>query len=530
MPVDVAVPSLLVTATANPLPRFGGRRTKVATATIILLTFVLGFWPSFEKAAAPMDEGTLLVYPELIQHGQVPYRDFETFYGPANPYVLAAAYSVFGTSIFVERSVGLVYRVLILLAIFGLTQKWGTLPAAACTLIAGVLLLMSQLAAYAWLGGVACGLCALWALADFERTWRVFVGGLLAGAALLYRPDLMPAMLLAAAPLLWAMPRRARLAACAGGASAMIPFAILMIFVGPAELLNNLFIYPVLYSNPGRRLPLLSAAPLVLRVFSAYLLAAVANVAAGVMALQRARADRRALLFLGLSLFALALVPQAMQRLDLIHLVFVAFLSLGLLPLSFLILANRSEETRRNFAASVAFSTLAVAVVIGVIAPKVWLNAGGAVAAAIDPSMNSAVFLEQNGRSFPFPSPQAAAVTGKLFEKLDRLSKPGERLFVGPADLRRTNSCDTFIYHLFPRLQPATYFLEMNPFSANRGGSRLAADVESADWLVLDMAWDTWREQNASGVNGPDAPNQAVRTHFNLIGQYGPFVLLKHNP
>ena len=108
----------------------------------------------------------------------------------------------------------------------------------------------------------------------------------------------------------------------------------------------------------------------------------------------------------------------------------------------------------------------------------------------------------------------------------DGEAKPGERLFVGPADLRRTNYNDTFIYHLEPQLRPATYFLEMNPFSANRPGSRLAADVATADWLVLNRRMDAWNEPNRSREYGSDAPNQVVKDQFALQGQYGSYLLL----
>ncbi|MDQ6808771.1 MAG: hypothetical protein M3Z64_05020 [Verrucomicrobiota bacterium] len=476
-----------------------------------------------------MDEGALLVYPDLVFHGHVPYRDFETFYGPANPYVIGAAYSVFGTSIFVERAVGLIYRLAILAALFGLLRRWGTSVAAACTLVAGGVLLMTQLVAYAWLGGVACLLCALWVLAAPAETWRAFAGGLLAGAALLFRPDLAPAVALAVAPLFWVMPARDRARFCSAGLVAMIPFVLLAFITGPSALLNNLFLTPVIHSNPGRRLPILEASSFNLRLLSAHLFAVIANVAAAVISFRRDRGNRQAPVMLALALFALALTPQALQRLDTLHLVAVAFLSIGLLPLSALTFFHRADAQCPHFARGVWASFFAVVVLLGAIAPKVWTDAGNAFAAAIDPSMGSATFLEQNGRSFPFPSPHAAAVTGKLLEKLDRLARPGERLFVGPADLRRTNTCDTFIYYLFPSLVPATYFLEMNPLSANRPGSRLATDVASADWVVLDMTWDSWHEKNDSAWYGSEAPNNVVRSQFHLVGQYAPFVLLQRN-
>ena len=52
-------------------------------------------------------------------------------------------------------------------------------------------------------------------------------------------------------------------------------------------------------------------------------------------------------------------------------------------------------------------------------------------------------------------------------DELDRLAKPGDRLLVGPSDLRRTWYSDAFIYWLFPELEPATYYIEMDPGLAN---------------------------------------------------------------
>ena len=59
-------------------------------------------------------------------------------------------------------------------------------------------------------------------------------------------------------------------------------------------------------------------------------------------------------------------------------------------------------------------------------------------------------------------------------------------------------------------LTAATTFLEVNPLSANRPNSRLAADVLSADWLVLDHRWNLWTEPNASQDYGSDAPEKVI--------------------
>src|SRR5438105_7935058 len=140
------------------------RNIAIFLALGLLFTAVL--WPAFQSPAVPMDEGMVLVYPEMILKGHLPYRDFESITGPGNSLILAAAYETFGTNIFVERAVGLIYRVLIVAAIFGIAQRWGTFIAAGCAFTAMLLLGSTDLWANTWYPGVSFALCVLWALAD----------------------------------------------------------------------------------------------------------------------------------------------------------------------------------------------------------------------------------------------------------------------------------------------------------------------------------------------------------------------------
>jgi hypothetical protein len=148
---------------------------------------------------------------------------------------------------------------------------------------------------------------------------------------------------------------------------------------------------------------------------------------------------------------------------------------------------------------------------------------------AFVPRNDDATFVVHAGRQFPIASKQLAAFTQEVIHQLERLASPGQRLFVGPSDLRRTNSNCSFFYHLFPELPPATYFIEMNPFSANRPGSRLAADIESADWLILDHRWNQWTEPNASQEYGSEAPEKAIVKHFRLEVKVGDYDLFRRN-
>ena len=161
-----------------------------------------------------MDEGVLLVYPEMILDGKLPYRDFETFYGPLNLWVLSGAYALFGVQIAVERTVALVMLLVMLSGLFLLTKRGGLATAIASVFLAAVCTQVMELAALAWLGGITC---LIWSLILLSKPGRLHMlgAGLLAAAGLLYRPDLGLA-LCAFIPMLW------RLARPSGGKGSII--------------------------------------------------------------------------------------------------------------------------------------------------------------------------------------------------------------------------------------------------------------------------------------------------------------------
>ncbi len=167
---------------------------KLIVAIALCGIFTLGIWPAFHSPAIPMDEGMVLVLPEMILKEQLPYRDFESITGPGNSMILAGAYAGFGPNLFVERAVGLAYRIFIVLAIFGIAQRWGALIATSCAILTIVLLAGTDLWANTWYTGLSFALCSLWAMADVMSSWRCFVAGLLAGVALLGRCDFGPAL------------------------------------------------------------------------------------------------------------------------------------------------------------------------------------------------------------------------------------------------------------------------------------------------------------------------------------------------
>lgn len=79
-------------------------RRSFAIAIIALLVIVGTAAPGYDAVAQRMDEGSLLLYPERILKGWLPYQDFETFYGPANAYLLAGYLSEEMTDVAPSRS------------------------------------------------------------------------------------------------------------------------------------------------------------------------------------------------------------------------------------------------------------------------------------------------------------------------------------------------------------------------------------------------------------------------------------------
>jgi hypothetical protein len=310
-----------------------------------------------------------------------------------------------------------------------------------------------------------------------------------------------------------------------GAALGLSPYAALLLLSGPQQMFNNLFLYPVILCGPARRLPLFGAEPFLVQIFFGMVLAAMANIVGGSLTVRARPEERRSRALLALALLGAGALPQAWQRLDIYHLLFVAFLVMGILPLTLFSIVSRQIGKRSPIWFALG-ATLIAATFVSVVAPMVprialiWFREG----LRTTPSSNE--FVYRGRRSFPGPPGKVESVR-LMLDTLDRLSEPGERLFVGPGDLRRTNYCDTFIYHLMPKLQPATYFLEMNPRSANRPGSRLASDVMSADWLVLNHDWDHASEPNRSTEYGSAEAANVVKDRFRFSGRYGSYGLFQ---
>jgi hypothetical protein len=323
------------------LPR---SRRAFAIAIIVLLVIVGTAVPGYDAVAQRMDDGSLLLYPELILKGWLPYRDFETFYGPANAYLLAGVYAVFQPGIFVARTVGLVYHLTILAAIFCIVRPRGKALALGSVFIAHFFLLLTGLAPFPWIGGLACALWSLFLAAARPSSRQILFAGLLAAVALLYRPDLTPALVLAAGLLIFFQPGRIRWNYLIGLGLGLLPMLFLICTAGFRNIFDNIFLYPVIFTNPARKLPWSSLQPYVIYLLALHVIATVNNVFAGFLALRKDRGLWSNRLFAAAAIFSLGTTHQALQRMDSGHVTLCCFLSLALLPVSFAIIADSMDH------------------------------------------------------------------------------------------------------------------------------------------------------------------------------------------
>jgi hypothetical protein len=259
------------------------------------------------------------------------------------------------------------------------------------------------------------------------------------------------------------------------------------------------------------------ASPAQLTLWVGLLLAATAAlVAAGIAAARRG--DRRLLV---MALFCVGLLPQAIQRADSTHLAWVSCVPLGLLPAA-VIEAQRAWRpawSRRR--AAVVAAALPVAATLALAPTFVWGVYGDYVGRSFGVDPIEAGTMRRGERAFRYGRVEAVDAVNAMLPELESIAEPGDTLFVGPVDLRRTNYSEAYLYYLMPELEPATRYIEMDPGIANAGDSGMADELRRADVVVLSSIYANWDEPNDSRKLGPNEPNEVIGEEFCLIGSYG---------
>ena len=509
----------------------------------------------YSATGSTMEEGFMLVFPERVIRGDVANLDFLHLYGPGSLHWLSFWYRLFDVSLASERTFGLVQHCLIVFGLYTLARPWGRRMAVAVAVASTVFVLTPiGLQALAWSGGLGL---LVWSIVlavrslhttDGMRRNALIGSGLLAGLSLTFRPDLGLALVLVIGWLVvtrW-RDRKSRLTWVASFVVGLTSLWVHLVAAGPGNVFRGIFTEPVFTLRPGRELPrppswdhLDGALQVIGEKFAPWWglpsLGAAKQlfvwffllplVAFGVLVVARrfAASSRRDTLTAG-ALIGVGILPQALQRPDSAHFNWVSCISW---PIAILALyeVGRVLRPRAHLTVRRAAAMTSLALVVVLVVPFFTVRTYADLAWRSVTNDRPTLTVERDGRTFNLGDYRPWRATQEVVADLDRLARPGERLFVGPVDLRQTAYSDAFFYYLFPDLEPATYFIEMDPGLANDEGSRLADDVASADWLILTRFWSGWIEPNDSIVFGSDLPNQIVERDFCLRGSYQADVL-----
>lgn len=564
----------------EPTPR--SRRPdprSVIVWVIVAVAIALPLRALLRYQGPPMEEGFMLVFPELVLDGRQPHRDFLHLYGPGSLWALAGWYAVTGVNLTAERIFGLAQLTGIIAMMMVLVRPWGRRIQLASGLL-GVLLTLTAigLTALAWNGAVALALVSMWAGlrardrltgaadADASGSVRSRIGspgawmaasGLAGGLAILFRPDIVVAVVLGILVVTAGLAWRERLRWILGGAIGVAGYLVLIAQVGFGTAFEGLVTDPVFKLRGGRTLPrppswdsfdgalqkvaalrepswFLPAPASPQQAFIwFFLLPAVVLFIVGVgwWAIRRDPTSARARVILTVGVFSLGMMPQAMQRPDSTHLAWVSCVPLVFLPAAVTQLLSMTTRWRPHRIATISAAGLALVplVVIPHFTLRVYKD-------LVEQSRSGEVFgwpLRHEDRTFYLGSAQIAEAGQRMLDEITPRMRPGERLFVGTADLRRTPYSDAYLYFLLPDLEPATRYIEMDPGMANAEDSEMAEEIATADWVILSHIWDAWAEPNDSLLYGPNEPNEVVEELFCPVGEYGdggsdPYFLVHH--
>jgi hypothetical protein len=550
-------PGTLEQVAAPPTPFVVGGRLQWSIRGGISIGILLAFIALpvrglYRATGSSMEEGFMLVFPRLVQQGRVPNVDFLHLYGPGSLDALSLWYRLFGYTLESQRTFGLLQHLGIIFAMYALTRVWGRFLALGAGAITALMIITPiGLSALAWHGGVGL---ALWATVFALRArhtnatsdWAV--AGVLAGIALTFRPDIVIAVSLALAVVTWTVWRRALRPLLIGAAVGLLPIWTHLIVAGPGRAIDGIVLDSVFRLRAGRELPRppswgivdgalqavaegappwwgLPAPAASQQLFLWFFAVIIIAIAVPALAWQRRRRGDHSdqscgLLFSGV--FGLGILPQAHQRPDSTHLAWVAVVSWPLLAAT---IADwvRTRRNRQQLGPSHLPAIIGVGVVAAlmlVVTPFYTYRHYLLHTRVSAGELPLPFLVERDDRRFWFGDPNVASALNQLIPDLEELTEPGDRLIVGPADLSRTIYSDVAVYFLFPELEPATYYIEMDPGLADAEGSGLAEDIATADYLVLTNIWTGWNEPNDSSLHLSQEHNQAVADNFCLIRSY----------
>jgi hypothetical protein len=247
----------------------------VLPALVFLVSYLVLFLGMIRHPGT-FDEGIILTGTMRVGAKQIPHRDFYVLYGPAQFYILASLFKVFGKSILVERLFDLFGKASVVTTVYAIASVFCRRSIAA---LAATITLLWIFGLNQWPGSATTAVSLLSLISSalllpvFEKkasSGRMIAIGALAGMAALFRYDTGVGLLgvhvcVIAVAICWqcqGLVKRVRASASIVGPHILgftlmtVPPLVYYLTVAPLRyLLHDMFDYPRKYYYRGRNLP-----------------------------------------------------------------------------------------------------------------------------------------------------------------------------------------------------------------------------------------------------------------------------------
>jgi hypothetical protein len=533
----------------------------------IALAFALaGLFFLFEMSCLPniYDEGLVLTAAMRVLAGQIPHRDFYANYGPAQFYILAGLFKLFGPSLFVERIYDLVVRALTVSCVYAVCafccRRWIAICAAAVAamwLIGVRMTPASPVVPVSLLALVSSSLLPPVFLTKISAKCGL-IAGVLVGAAVLFRYDVGVALFFVHSFVI-AAGTYVRLRGASktlrgfwsvywpyllGFAIPTLPLLTYYLIVAPVSpLIHDVIIYPATLYPRMRRLPLswnlAVYLPIIISLFSLLLLLLQRDKIDRDTSVQQVSHQRDWRPFV--ATFAILVTVLYFKGYVRISPLQMYLSSLCSFPLLAVLLQNRSAFSKR-----IRLFVLALASVIFLIAVgSTWRETRHLYVERL-----SVVGNLLSSRRLPATSRNQWCATPSPLTKglcfcpdTDRIqtiqfivehTSPDQKLFVGLNRHDRIYGNDNLIYFATQRL-PATRWSHFDPGLQNSYSVQVEMvrelEQNAPPYIVLDSEFEHFHEPNDSSKrSGVTLLDDYLRAHYHPVEDFGDLSVLKRTP
>jgi hypothetical protein len=546
------------------------RGTLIQAAFVFLLAYLILF---FGMPLRPnmYDEGIVLTASMRVAAGQLPHRDFYAIYGPAQFYILAGLYRLFGESILVERLLDLFFRALLVASVYTVASSYFRRSVAACTSIATLGWLFGLYFASTASAVIPVSLFNLISTALIIPVFtctvsmrRMFAAGVLAGTTVLFRYDTGIALLgihacvIAIGIYLRVEDNRLRAFASAfwpylpGFALVTLPPALYYLSLAPLHpLIHDIILFPSKYYHRTRNLPFPAITLKGFDNFAIYLPIAVVGISlyavvAGLLRMRdheasaRNKSELRMYGFLvAFGLLTFVMYFKGFVRVSVIQMYLAIIPSLLLAAALFQQRFTFSRPLRIFIMFVVSLSLLSPAWCClrelrdmyeqqSSLAERVWASARGTTSAIRtkwcsigNAATRGLCFLPEDNRI-------------QIVEFIDSHTRPDQKLFVGLTHHDRVFANDNLIYFASHRL-PATRWSHFDPDLQNRYDVQAQIvqelKVNSPPYVVLDSEFDRVNEPNdSSRSSGVTLLDEYLHKNYQYTQTFGQMSIWQRIP